>query len=376
MNFKLSTLFFTFLFIISSCTMDKEIPSSFIDGIEKIRAEFAPDKRIAVFSVEYKQENQKWIITAETNLPKAAKSLEELVQQTFSPDSYVLNLNTLPDKELGDSTYALVRISAANLRREPKFSAELVDQAILGTELKLLKKYRGRFLVQTSYDYIGWMSQGSFKKITLEELEKWRSAKKVIVKSNYAQIFSKPNINSTPVSDAVLESVLKQNGTWGNWLKVELPDGKTGYIEKKYTRSYSPISNNPNINRNQLIKKAKTLLGIPYLWGGNSSKAFDCSGFTQTVFKTHGYLLPRDANMQVNLGEELQITPDFKNVLAGDLLFFGSEKRISHVAISLGGPQFIHSSGTVHINSLSENDDNYNEYRKRTLRRIKRVIKD
>jgi cell wall-associated NlpC family hydrolase len=80
--------------------------------------------------------------------------------------------------------------------------------------------------------------------------------------------------------------------------------------------------------------------------------------------------------MQVNLGEELQITPDFKNVLAGDLLFFGSEKRISHVAISLGGPQFIHSSGTVHTNSLSENDDNYNEYRKRTLRHIKRVIKD
>ena len=51
------------------------------------------------------------------------------------------------------------------------------------------------------------------------------------------------------------------------------------------------------------------MTGVPYLWGGNSSKANDCSGFTQTVFKTLGIQLPRDARQQALLEK---IIPDQK----------------------------------------------------------------
>ena len=118
------------------------------------------------------------------------------------------------------------------------------------------------------------------------------------------------------------------------------------------------------------------MMGIPYLWGGHSTKAMDCSGFTGTVFKTHGYQLPRDANMQVKLGEEIIPDENYSNVLPGDLIFFGPPNRITHVGICLGGPLFIHESGDVHINSLDENDELYNEYRKKTLRSIKRILKN
>ena len=117
-------------------------------------------------------------------------------------------------------------------------------------------------------------------------------------------------------------------------------------------------------------------MGISYLWGGHSTKGLDCSGFTSTVFRANGYQLPRDANMQVDLGEEIEPAGDFSNVNAADLIFFGSEKNITHVGICLGGSYFIHCSGDVHVNSLDENDPLYNEHRKKSLRYIKRIIKN
>ena len=78
--------------------------------------------------------------------------------------------------------------------------------------------------------------------------------------------------------------------------------------------------------------------------------------------------------MQVKLGEEIIPEEDYSNILAGDLMFFGSEKRITHVGICLGGSYFIHSSALVKINSLDDQDELFNAYRKRTLRQIKRVI--
>ena len=63
------------------------------------------------------------------------------------------------------------------------------------------------------------------------------------------------------------------------------------------------------------------MTGVPYLWGGNSSKANDCSGFTQTIFKSQGMQLPRDARQQALLGEKITPNETWENILPGDLLF-------------------------------------------------------
>ena len=80
--------------------------------------------------------------------------------------------------------------------------------------------------------------------------------------------------------------------------------------------------------------------------------------------------------MQVEIGSEIIPDSNYSNVFPGDLLFFGSKSRITHVGISLGGSYFIHSSDDVHVNSLDENDSLFNAYRKRTFRIIKRIIED
>ena len=161
--------------------------------------------------------------------------------------------------------------------------------------------------------------------------------------------------------------------TQGEWSEILLPDGIEGYIRTSFLRTYksSDVSGKPD--GEVIVRRARSLLGIPYLWGGNSSKAFDCSGFAGTVYKMEGRQLPRDANMQAELGKKIVPDSTYSNIEPGDLIFFGSPERVSHVGICLGGSYFIHCSDDVHINSLDESDPLFNAYRKRTFRFIKRL---
>ena len=117
-----------------------------------------------------------------------------------------------------------------------------------------------------------------------------------------------------------------------------------------------------------IIETAYTMIGIPYLWAGTSSKGVDCSGLVRTVLFMHDIIIPRDASQQAYVGERIEITSDFANVQRGDLVFFGRKafsgrkEGISHVGIYLGNKQFIHALGDVHISSFEPADKNYDEF--------------
>jgi cell wall-associated NlpC family hydrolase len=117
-----------------------------------------------------------------------------------------------------------------------------------------------------------------------------------------------------------------------------------------------------------LVKAVLGFNGIPYLWGGASSKALDCSGLTSNVFFMNGTLLPRDADQQSLCGVELTTTYDFTLLETGDLLFFGRKatadrpESVTHVALYLGDTEFIHSAGyrdRVSINSMDSTRANF-----------------
>ncbi len=81
-----------------------------------------------------------------------------------------------------------------------------------------------------------------------------------------------------------------------------------------------------------VINYAKTYLGIPYVYGGNTRNGFDCSGFTKDVFLNYSLKLPRTAKDQSNYAKSVK----FKNIKDGDLLFFGQSKnKITHVGIAI-----------------------------------------
>ena len=112
--------------------------------------------------------------------------------------------------------------------------------------------------------------------------------------------------------------------------------------EPEETPEVTPTPVNPNTTNVQaVVNEAQKHLGVPYLWGGKTPNGFDCSGFTQYVYQTAvgidigGWTVPQEsAGVQIPV-EQAQ---------AGDLYFWGSPGFTYHVAISLGGGQFIHAT--------------------------------
>lgn len=116
-----------------------------------------------------------------------------------------------------------------------------------------------------------------------------------------------------------------------------------GYAQADGLRPLSALPEDEDGLRQQIITDARQLLGVPYQWGGCTALGIDCSGLSQMAYRMAGITLPRDADMQFAAGQPVE--PPFR---PGDLLFFGSSqghRSISHVGISVGGWQIIHSSG-------------------------------
>ena len=101
-----------------------------------------------------------------------------------------------------------------------------------------------------------------------------------------------------------------------------------------------------------LVGTALSLRGTPYLNGGADPRGFDCSGFTQYVFSQHGLSLPRAVREQFRVGKSIEAG----DLAPGDILFFSTtEAGPSHVAIAVGGDQFVHapsSTGVVRVEHL------------------------
>lgn len=102
-----------------------------------------------------------------------------------------------------------------------------------------------------------------------------------------------------------------------------------------------------------LAGTALALRGTPYRNGGTDPNGFDCSGFTQYVFARHGVALPREVREQYRLGTSIRP----QDLEPGDILFFATtDPGPSHVAIAIGGDEFVHapsSTGVVRVEHLS-----------------------
>jgi gamma-D-glutamyl-L-lysine dipeptidyl-peptidase len=93
-----------------------------------------------------------------------------------------------------------------------------------------------------------------------------------------------------------------------------------------------------------IVTQAKRFIGLRYLWGGLSNWGFDCSGLVWDVFRAHGMTIPRDADPQFRHG-----TPVARDALRpGDLVFYGTQKYVHHVAIYAGNGEMIEAPDSAH----------------------------
>ena len=350
--------------------------------IDSLRQEVAPDKRVALFQPEVRLESDnQLILTGKTNLPEAANQLRTGLREL----GYTLtdSLRILPDNDqLDDRTYGLVHLSVCNIRSRPAHSAELSTQATLGTPLRVYEQKENWFLVQTPDGYLGWLDRGGFTSITAGEWQTWTNADRVIYLPDLGFALSEPDTEAGPVSDLVAGNILERLGKQGAFTEVRFPDGRTAYLPSADVAPFRDWLTNTVPTANQILATASRHLGRPYMWGGTSGKAMDCSGFTKTVFFLNGLLLPRDASQQVHVGTPIDADTSLANLQPGDFLFFGraptstTPEKITHVAMYLGDGKIIHAAERVQIQSLRPGDPDFAPDRLASFVRAKRMLEN
>ncbi|MBK7106564.1 MAG: C40 family peptidase [Ignavibacteriae bacterium] len=346
--------------------------------LDTIKNTYAPDKRTAIFNIQSEFKDGKIFITGETDKDEAKNEL--IYQLKINELDAEIDLNVLPDENLGDKKFGIINLSVANLRTNPNHSAELATQSLLGTIVNVLKKENDWHLIQTPDKYISWIDEDGIFLVNETEVDIWKKSEKFIVNKNYSVVYQNPSSESEMISDLVLGNILKSVEVKKDFVKVEFPDLRQGFINTEDIQNFEIWKKDTISTSEKIISSTKTFIGIPYLWGGTSSKGLDCSGFTKTIYFMNGIILPRDASQQVNVGKLISLENNFENLLPGDLLFFGrketqtEKEKITHVALYIGEGKYIHASGRVRYNSLFKDSEDFNEYRFNTFIRAKRIL--
>lgn len=359
---------------ISSCSSEYKTTESALQ-IEKvmdsIKTVYVPDRRLEIFDFTVKPGR----ILGRSSNPQAFEQVQRL-EQRFSG----LNLDSF--ELITPLEEALVNVSVGNIRSNPRHSAELSTQVLMGHQVTIWDKDGYWYYVQTPDDYLGWIDGGGIVVLDASELAGYQQAEKVMYMDDFGFCYENPDTKGPIVSDLVAGDILQKIDQYENFIRVSLPDGRAGYIEAAEARLLDELSKAGIPEWADLENTAYQFMGRPYLWGGTSGKGVDCSGFTKMVYYLNGLELPRDASQQVRSGIEVSLDEELSQLQPGDLLFFGykgedgKKDRVTHVGIHIGNGRMIHSSQRVQIESLMPDDPDFAPNRRETLLTAKRMITD
>ncbi len=239
------------------------------------------------------------------------------------------------DENKDESYTAYVDASSVNVREKASSSSEVVTTLSTNEKVTVESVEKGWAKVKTEDGTKGYISN------------EYLSKEKVKVTNRSGDV-ERPTITKQTSTENKKTSSKSNNST--------SKSSTTSKSDKKTTSSSS--SSNKGT---QVVSYAKKYLGASYVYGGDGPNSFDCSGFTQYVYKKFGVSLPHSASAQQSYGKAVSKS----NLKQGDLVFF-----TGHVGIYVGNNKFIHaanpSKGVV-ITSLS---DSYYKKNYITARRI------
>lgn len=152
-------------------------------------------------------------------------------------------------------------------------------------------------------------------------------------------IRSGPGTTHDKVGSLRIGKIVDVLGRAGDWYKIE-----SGYISAEYVVLVDAETAAAASLGQEIADYALQFLGYPYVYGGSSTRGFDCSGFTKYVYAQFGYSINRTASNQLDNG----VSVSMSELEPGDLVFFKKSgtgsKRASHVGIYIGNSQFVHAS--------------------------------
>ncbi len=370
---RFTTILFLSL-LLSGCSTHK-IPAEIQNDLDSLVFRWVPDNREGVCQYTLSRlSGNSVVLKGETSIPEAKDEIIALLSDKgFEVTD---SLKTLPDESV-EKNWGLVTVSVCNIRSKPSFSGEQVSQALMGTPVKILKISNGWLMIQTPDHYLGWTNDSGITEMIEDEISAWRQSKRIIYTCKSGDIVSETDRYDI-VSDITAGAILERVSENRDYFIVELPDGRRGMIERNMAADFDDWCSSSTPDPERLIQFAKSLKGSPYMWGGTSTKAIDCSGFVKTIFFTGGIILARDASQQFLYGEPVDLSSP-ASLKPGDLIFFGhlnenGSKRITHVGMYIGDTEVIHSSGMVRVNSLDSTRANFNGYLLKTMMGARRII--
>lgn len=241
----------------------------------------------------------------------------------------------------------VVVVPVANIYSTMSADADVVSQAICGSNLEILDHNSGWVKIKTSDQYSGWMMSGDLRQFPASETGYALGGGFAQVSSLSANLYRETDITThrplmTVPFESRLEVIRRGEGADADWLQVRLPDQRSAWIQK------GDVDLNPRkVTIPESIALARRFIGVTYTWGGSSSFGYDCSGFTQMVVRSRGITMPRDADLQAAWSGAVAV--ERKKLRAGDLLFFGSGvDHITHTGIYIGHGRFIQDTPRDH----------------------------
>ena len=240
-------------------------------------------------------------------------------------------------------SYFIINTAVANIYKEPSHASAVVTQALMGESCRIIDSSDKWYQIRQWDGYKGWM----YYFCGVESKSKYKPT--LVMQDMFGMVLSpeKDKIIRNLVFGCSTQSEKQQNG-----YKIKLPDGNNGFSNNNFNE------NKKTTIRSEFIKTTRRFLGTPYMWGGKTPYGIDCSGLVQTVFKTFGIELSRDSSKQAEFFVNDKI--DEENIQSGDLLFFGENNKVSHVAISTGGLNFINARGFVQEESIDKKSPKFN----------------
>jgi cell wall-associated NlpC family hydrolase len=274
---------------------------------------------------------------------------------------------------------AVVREEGLSVRDGPGTAYIRLDSLGGGTTIDLLSRYESWFEVRLPSGRIGWVT-GEFLNIAegvIERLEVLTSVPDpnpvlVVTVDGTVNLRGGPGTAYPKQGTAVAGTQLTLIARYEAWLRVRTPDGRTVWVSSDvlplsaYIARRVPLTRDiPTLPRPQpavtvaggsggnsrggsapplsaaqagnVVNFAMQFVGTPYVWGGARPGAFDCSGYTQYVYRQFGLNLPHSAAGQYSQRYGTFISKD--NLQPGDIVFFANtyKRGISHVGIYIGG---------------------------------------
>jgi gamma-D-glutamyl-L-lysine dipeptidyl-peptidase len=316
--------------------------------IEDTRRRFVPDPRRGVFDVTAEPVGAGYALRGQATHDEAVTTLLAAVRSHGS--TVVDEVVRLPDPSFGEARHALVRSAVAPVYATPHLPASQITELVLGMRVELLSRQDAWIRLRSEDGYVGWTHAGYIQPGTDDWAFGWeRGSTGEPVVSLGAELVDEDGrvVARLPWG----ARIVRHTGAY------HVPSGASGSIDNGEVVDVDRLADRFPARGESITRTARRWMGAPYLWGGITLHGVDCSGFSQAVMWMHGIALPRDSDLQAtsSVGVAIDTNPD--GLRAGDLVFFAETgQRITHVAISLGGPHIIHSAltnGGVAVNDLS-----------------------